>query len=166
MRLASRLREVHGRGLPDGGQFSSDNRPRHPAMALQPRRFDQAHASCMTVDAATMTELRGLARGRILLIDYFCVVGRRGAVLGDVKLRWLIGPDELPREAARVDDVPDVPVFIMPELAPLMVAVGGRLAVAGPRWAPVWRHPVITIMNGEPWVDFFEGRAIWFGRRP
>jgi hypothetical protein len=33
----------------------------------------------MMVDAASRTELRGLARGRILLIDYFCVVGRRGS---------------------------------------------------------------------------------------
>jgi len=135
-------------------------------MALQASRFDEAHASCMTVDVATRMELHGLARGRILLIDYFCVVGRRGTVLGDVTLRWLAAPAELPRGAARVDDVPNVPVFIVPELAPLMVAVGGRLTVAGPRWAPFWRHPVITISNGEPWVDFFEARATRFGRRP
>ncbi len=120
----------------------------------------------MMVDAATRTELRGLARGRILLIDYFCVVSRRGMVLGDVRLRWLPAPAKLPRGAARVDDVPEVPVFIVPELAPLMVAVGGRLAIAGPRWAPFLRHPVITISNGEPWVDFFEARATRFGRRP
>jgi hypothetical protein len=135
-------------------------------MALQAPHFDEAHVSCMMVDAATRTELGALARARILLIDYFCVVGRRGTVLGDVTLRWLPAPDELPAEMARVDDVPEVPVFIVPELAPLMVAVGGRLTVAGPRWAPFLRHPVITISNGEPWVDFFDARATRFGRRP
>jgi hypothetical protein len=93
-------------------------------------------------------------------------VGRRGAVLGDVTLRWLPGPDELPSGAARVDDVSEVPVFIVPELAPLMAAVGGRLAIAGPRWAPFWRYPAITISNGEPWVEFFEARATRVGRRP
>jgi hypothetical protein len=123
---------------------SSEIRPRHPAMALPAPQLDEAHASCTMVDAATRTELRGLARGRILLIDFFCVVGRRGTVLGDVTLRWLPAPDELPRGVARVDDVSEVPVFIMPELAPLMVAVGGRLTIAGPRWAPFLRHPVIT----------------------
>ena len=120
----------------------------------------------MTIDAATRTELRGLARGRVLLIDYFCVAGRCGTVLGDATLRWLPGPDHLPRGAARVDDVSELLVFIVPELAPLMVAVDARLAVAGPRWAPFLRHPVITIANGEPWVDFFEARATRFGRRP
>ncbi len=144
----------------------SEIRARHPAMATQGQHADEAHASCLMVDAATRKELGRLARGRILFIDYFSVVGRRGTVLGDVTLRWLPRPDELPRGAARVDDVPDVPVFIVLELAPLMVAVGGRLAVAGPRWAPFWRHPAITISNGEPWVDFFEARAILFGRRP
>jgi len=135
-------------------------------MAIQAPGLDQAHASCMIVDLATRAELRGLARGRVLLIDYFCVLGRRSTVLGDVRLRWLRAPEELPPGAAHVDDISDVLVFIMPELAPLMVAVDARLAIAGPRWAPFLRHPVITISNGEPWVDFFEARATRFRRRP
>ena len=154
----------------DAACLTADNQgariPWHSGMALQAPPFAQAHASCLMVDAATRRELPGLARGRILSIDYFSVVGRRGTVLGDVTLHWLSGPDELPRGAARVDDVSEVPVFIVPELAALMVAVQARLEIARPRWAPFWRHPVIAISTGEPWVDFFEARATRVGRRP
>lgn len=123
------------------------------------------HVSCLRVDAATRDELRVLAHGRILLIDYFAEVGPWGVGLGDVELRWLERTEDLPDEAVRLDDVDEVPVFIQPELGPLMAAVRASLEITGPHWLPALRHPSIAIADGGPWVDFFASTAAQLRRR-
>jgi hypothetical protein len=125
---------------------------------------DYDRSSCLIVNPGTRAELPKLARGRILLIDYFARVGQRGVILGDVELRWLTRAEDLPAPVLRVTDLPESPVFIVPELAPLMVRVHARLEAVGPHWPPFLRHLAIRISDGEAWLDFFAARASPLGR--
>lgn len=123
--------------------------------------------SCLDVDRETCDELRAIARGRAVVIDYFAQAVRWGLRFGDVRFRWLDDRSDMPDRLLQVADIEDPPTFIKAELAALMVSEHARLRMAGPRWLGALRHPTILIADGGPWIAFFEARARPIGwRRP
>jgi hypothetical protein len=121
--------------------------------------------SCLDVDRATRDELRTIARGRAVLIDYFACAARYGLRFGDVRFRWLDDDAPLPDRVLLLTDIDDPPTFIKAELAPLMVTERARLRMSGPRWLGPLRQPTILISDGGPWIDFFVARARPLGFR-
>jgi hypothetical protein len=121
--------------------------------------------SCLDVKLETRDELRIVARGRALFIDYFAYAGRYGLRFGDVEFRWLDEAAPLPDRALLLADIDDPLTFIRVELAPLMVEEKAKLKLSGPRWLGRLRRPIVVISDGGPWLAFFEARATPLGLR-
>jgi hypothetical protein len=108
-----------------------------------------------------------MSRGRLLLISYFQAPSTRGGIDGDVVLAWLDDPAEAPGDTLVVDDLDQPTTLIHSELAPLFAEVRARLELAGPRWLPALRHPVVRINDTGAWMTFFrDGGGVGSLRRP
>jgi hypothetical protein len=121
--------------------------------------------SCLDVDRETRDELRSIARGRVVVIDYFAYAARGGLRFGDVRFRWLDEGAHMPDRLLRLADIDEPPMFIKAELAPLMISEQARLTMSGPRWLGLLRHPTIVITDGGPWLTFFDAHATPLGLR-
>lgn len=121
--------------------------------------------SCLDVDRETRNELRTIARGRAILIDYFAYAARWGLRFGDIRFRWLDQGAPLPDRVLLLADIDEPPTFIKAALAPLMISERARLRMSGPRWLRLLRHPTIVITDGGPWLAFFEAHATPLGLR-
>lgn len=121
--------------------------------------------SCLDVDRETCEELRTIACGRAVLIDYFAYAARWGLRFGDVRFLWLDEGAPLPDHMLLLADIDEPTTFIKAELAPLMIKERARLRMAGPHWLGSLRRPTIGITDGGPWLDFFEAHATPLGRR-
>ncbi|HEY8870306.1 MAG TPA: hypothetical protein VIM30_13075 [Candidatus Limnocylindrales bacterium] len=119
--------------------------------------------SCLEVDRETRDELRTIARGRAVLIDYVAYAARWGLRFGDVRFRWLDERAPLPDHTLLLADIDEPTTFIKADLAPLMAQERAQLKIAGPRWLGRLRHPTIAITDGGPWLAFFEARATPLG---
>jgi hypothetical protein len=122
--------------------------------------------SCLDVDHETCEALRAIARGPILLINYFAYAARWGLRFGDVQFRWLDERELLPDRLLLLTDIDTPTTMIRAELAPLMIRERARLVVSGPIWLGAWlRRPRIVIADGGPWILFFEAHATPLGWR-
>ena len=74
--------------------------------------FCPPHVRCMTVAPEVQAELRAMARGRMLLIEYVVRHGMRGAAFGDVQARWVRDVTQLPDHVALLDDLDEPPTFV------------------------------------------------------
>jgi len=121
--------------------------------------------SCLDVDRETRDELRTIARGRAVLIDYFAYAARWGLRFGDVRFRWLDEGTQMPDRVLLLADIDEPTTFIKAELAPLMIREQARLRMSGPRRLGLLRHPTILITDGGPWLAFFDAHATPLGLR-
>ena len=112
------------------------------------------HARAIEVDAAAQPALLSLSRGRRLMIDWFksrCC--RSNVGVGDVSLRWVEPDSSLSDDDwVRLDGVEPLDAYAQREIVALLARAGARLEVAG---VGPFRHPTVTISDGEAWIDFF-----------
>jgi len=112
------------------------------------------HARAIDVAPSARSELTALARGRRLLIDWFkagCCGSNIG--VGDVSLRWNDPAEPLDDDDwVRLDGLKPLDAYAQREIVALLARAGARLEVAG---VGPFRHPTVTIRDGEVWLDFF-----------
>jgi len=103
------------------------------------------------VEPGLRRELHDLARGRVLVIDWFSS-RRCGVTLGDLTASFRDGrpgPDFV--ELAPIEGVP---LFAERRLLAMLAGAGPWLRSAGPRFA---RHLAVMLDRPERWLDFLDG---------
>ena len=101
---------------------------------------------------ALLGRLAAVAKGRLLVIDYYAS-WHRGLAVGDLTVR-LGEPDAEPRyvELAAVEGV-----TVLAERGLLGILAGAILRETGPPFA---RHLAIVLARPERWIEFLEHRAV------
>ena len=129
----------------------------------------------MTIDAATIVPrsrislgveptLRGsiaqLAKGRVLVIDYFAS-RRCSVVVGDLTVDF----EDTPPGPGYVElaSIESVRVFAESRLLGVLGDAGSSLRLGGPPFA---RHLAVDLGQPERWIDFLEGPGVLAGKRP
>lgn len=104
-------------------------------------------------------ELRSLARGRAIVIDYFAS-GRCGVVVGDITADFAPPPPTATHSEVRAID--GVRVFAERRLVPLLEETAVTLDL---RRLPFGRRLGVMLDRPERWLDFLERPGIC-GRHP
>ena len=161
------MADAGGAGVMDRGTKSIRWRVkgRTPVVHLASYAFCPPHVRCMTVAPEVQAELRAMARGRMLLIEYVVRHGMRGAAFGDVQARWVRDVTQLPDHVALLDDLDEPPTFVSTGLAPILTRVHAHLKVRGPRRLPWLRHPDLVIGEMGSWAELVLAGGLRHGRR-
>ena len=113
-----------------------------------------SHARAVDCSPDARVELAATARGRSLLIDWFkasCCGSNAG--VGDVSMRWgASGPPPSDEDWVRLDGLDPLEAYAQRDIVAMLARSGARLEVS--RIGP-FRRPVMTIRDGDAWMDFF-----------
>jgi hypothetical protein len=113
----------------------------------------------LAVEPLLRSSLGSVARGRMLVIDYYAS-RRCSLVVGDLTadLRNASpGPGY-----AELSSVEGVRVFADARLLELLRDAGANLRMAGPPFA---RHLAVSLDRPEQWIDFLEAPGVLAGKR-
>ena len=112
--------------------------------------MDPVHAVTWSQEARG--ELPTRARGRRLVLDYFAArcCGHNVAI-GDLHLYWVASGGPIADEFLPLPAPADMEAFVQRDLAPVLEAAGGRIAMRG--FGP-FRRPVVELEDGAMWLEF------------
>jgi hypothetical protein len=111
------------------------------------------------LDPALRGSLGELARGRVLVIDYFASRGC-SFVVGDLTCELRSSPPASGfTELAAIEGVR---LFVEPRLLPVLADAGASLRIGGP---PFGRHLAVDLEEPEQWLAFLDQPGVLAGKQ-
>jgi hypothetical protein len=137
-------------------------------MAIDPGVIVLRSRISLGVEPALRASLASLAHGRVVVIDYFASLSKRGSVvIGD--LTGAFRDADPGPEYVEFAPIEDVRIFVESRLVTVLDDARATLRLAGPPFA---RHLSVELDPPELWIDFLErpgvlaGKGLFRRRRP